>query len=282
MIKNYKEITDFLRKMKFYYDIPLIIISSNGECEYNIIPKIQAYSCGLLAQQLLDDFSEDSVIEYFRVKGWAKPNSKYPVDSFRIAYSMVKYCYPVDYFEYEFEDYFYGMYQELKIFVAEYETKYGKDAYTSIPINYCYEVEIGKHEVIDLKVLAAIYSILGKKQKKRRITIEQIYYRMKGYKSQKVCIQEKGKQMEDEDYHRIRRITIKLASKGFYSRLTYNNRITEYSSYLEPEQLAKYMLAERKGRIEKNNRTKQLQRELNNGVKDFESQFKKVKIKKRQ
>ena len=125
----------------------------------------------------------------------------------------------------------------LAEYINDFKAKYGKDAYCRIGKKVCFETRDGKFKYSLFAVLCAIQSILGKTKLYCRITKERIRYRMQGYKSKPIAKQE----MQDEttllsDRQIGNRITV-LYGKNFFSKFTYAQRQTFYSTRLSDEQL---------------------------------------------
>ena len=82
-------------------------------------------------------------------------------------------------------------YSRLTNFINDYENKYGKDAYIRIGKKLCFETRDGQFDYTLFAILSAIQSNIGKKKKFFRITKDKIRYRMHGYKTKQISIDEK-------------------------------------------------------------------------------------------
>ncbi len=127
--------------------------------------------------------------------------------------------------------------RETKGFVFEYEQKYGTDAFCRIGKNLCLESKAGSFDEIEFRLLCAISSIIGKRAKFKRITKEQLSYRMLGYKNMEALVKESEVKKIRLTNKQIDRIIRVLHAKKFFSKFTYANRQTFYSTTLNDDQL---------------------------------------------
>ncbi len=122
-------------------------------------------------------------------------------------------------------------YDSISTHILNQKLKYGKDSYCRIGKGLCFETSEGKFPYRQFAVLCAIQSILGKKAKFKRITKDRIRFAMHGYKSKQVALTElKGTEKLLSD-RQLGTVIDTLHSKGFFSRFTYANRQTFYSTY---------------------------------------------------
>ncbi len=125
----------------------------------------------------------------------------------------------------------------LNEYVNDFTAKYGKDAYCRIGKKVCFETSNGKFNYSAFTVLCSIQSILGKTKHYCRITKDRIRYRMLGYKSKPIAEQEmQGNTILLSDRQIGSRINV-LYGKNFFSKFTYAQRQTFYSTRLSDEQL---------------------------------------------
>ena len=121
--------------------------------------------------------------------------------------------------------------------INDFTEKYGKDAYCRIGKKVCFETSVGKFNYSAFTVLCAIQSVLGKTKKYCRITKDRIRFRMQGYKSKSIAEQEmKDKTILLTDRQLGNRTEI-LYGKNFFSKFTYAQRQTFYSTRLSDEEL---------------------------------------------
>jgi len=125
----------------------------------------------------------------------------------------------------------------LESFVDSYRSEYGKDAYCRIGKQLCFEVRDGGFDYNLFTVLCAIQSNIGKKKKFFRITKNNIRYRMHGYKTPKIALSENlSTDLLLTDRQIGRKIEL-LNAKKFFSKFTYAQRQTFYSTRLNDEEL---------------------------------------------
>ena len=126
--------------------------------------------------------------------------------------------------------------------INNFTEKYGKDAFCRIGKRICFETKNGQFSYSAFIVLCAIQSILGKTKLYCRITKERIRYRMQGYKSKSIAEQEmRDKTILLSDRQIGNRINI-LYGKNFFSKFTYAQRQTFYSTRLSDEELRKKVI----------------------------------------
>ena len=143
----------------------------------------------------------------------------------------------------------------LNEYINDFIVTYGKDAYCRIGKKVCFETRDGTFNYSAFTVLCAIQSILGKTKQYCRIIKDRIRYRMHGYKTKSIAEQEmKDKTILLTDRQLGNRINI-LYGKNFFSKFTYAQRQTFYSTRLSDEQLrdkvkeSKIYWAERKAGV---------------------------------
>lgn len=127
--------------------------------------------------------------------------------------------------------------REIHNHISKFELKYGKDAYCRVGKGLCFETRDGIFPYRQFAVLCAIQSILGKSKKFKRITKNRIRYAVLGYKSESVAMKEK---INIENLLSDRQIGIiidVLHSKQFFSKFTYANRQTFFSTRLMDKDL---------------------------------------------
>jgi len=125
----------------------------------------------------------------------------------------------------------------LSKFIENYRIKYGKDAYCRLGKSLCFEVKDGRFDYNLFAVLCAIQSNIGKKKKFFRITKKNIRYRMYGYKTQRIAVAEHlSPDLLLTDRQIGRRIEM-LHAKKFFSKFTYAQRQTYYSTRLDDKEL---------------------------------------------
>lgn len=121
--------------------------------------------------------------------------------------------------------------------ISKYEMKHGKDAYCRIGKNLCFEARDGQFPFRQFAIICAIQSILGKTKKYKRITKDRIRYAMWGYKTKAIASNENiSSEILLSDRQLGTAIEI-LHSKKFFSKFTYANRQTFFSTRLSDAEL---------------------------------------------
>lgn len=136
-------------------------------------------------------------------------------------------------------------YEKLSKHISNHQIKFGKDSYCTIGQSICFDTMFGKFPYRQFAVLCAIQSCLGKKAKFKRITKDRIRFALMGFKSRSIAVQSlRG----DEKLLSDRQIGIVidiLHSKGFFSRFTYANRQSFYSTRFKERIEGKYQHSDR-------------------------------------
>jgi len=113
-------------------------------------------------------------------------------------------------------------------FIINFERKHGTDCKVKVHKSLLFEVRDGQFDERMFRVYCAILSIIGNK-KFVRITNSRINYRMLGFKSVEVYYKEKPK-YKPLTARQIKTTTDKLSERNFFSKITYRNRLTFYST----------------------------------------------------
>jgi len=125
----------------------------------------------------------------------------------------------------------------IKNHISTFNFKYGNDSYCRIGKNLLFQVRDWQFPYRQFAVLCAVQSILGKKAKFKRITRDRIRFASLGFKSKQVAFQEiKNGDILLTD----RKIGIAidiLHAKKFFSKFTYANRQTFFSTKLNDKGL---------------------------------------------
>jgi len=134
---------------------------------------------------------------------------------------------------------------KIKEFVEQFELKYGKDAYCRMGRQITFEAISGVLPLRMYLVLAAIHSILGKRNSFLRITYERIAYCMTGFKRKEFAIQENPKQKLLTG-RQIGTCVDKLREKNLIRVFTYNRREKFYSTRIKCEETLRELVAKHK------------------------------------
>ena len=132
---------------------------------------------------------------------------------------------------------------KLKTFVDKFERSHGPDAMVRLRTDLVFEAESGRGITpLELSLLAAIYSIIGRKQGPVRITQDYIHCRALGYKSEAVMAMEisgRGNTEPRLTEWIVRSRLESLRRRRFFVCTTYGRRLTYYSHRMTQKQLEK-------------------------------------------
>lgn len=121
--------------------------------------------------------------------------------------------------------------------IKNYKLKHGKDSFCKVGKALCFETREGQFPYRQFAVLCAIQSVIGKKAKFKRITKDRLRFAMHGYKSKEVALKElKGDVKLLSDRQLGTAIEI-LHAKKFFSKFTYANRQSFFSTRLDDNEL---------------------------------------------
>ena len=142
----------------------------------------------------------------------------------------------LDFFEFTLGNFNFTItqYYDAKKYINNFEEKNGKDSYAAIGLDLVWDC-LGKGFGLEhFKILCAINSILGKRKKYVRITLDRIRYAMHGYRSKAVYNKSnhRSTKMLLSDKQLKNRIDF-LNNKKFFSRFTYARRQTFYSTQIK-------------------------------------------------
>jgi len=158
-------------------------------------------------------------------------------------------------------------YSQMKEFVLDYELKYKTDSYCRIGRQLFYETMEGKFSFREFLVLCAISSKLGKQNSFYRITYEQIGYRMFGYKTKDIALEEK-KDLELFSERQIALSVNLLRMKNLITCITYfrekiySTRIKDENELWHLYRTQKERRAEKKYKVIDKEESKKLQTSL--------------------
>lgn len=124
----------------------------------------------------------------------------------------------------------------LQTYLFNYKSKYGDDAYCRVGKTIFEETKRKVFDESSFKFLCALSSILGKKSLFKRITKEGLAIRMLGFKTKEIYLAEN---CNTKIFSRgqMERLTTRLNERCFFTKFTYSNRITYYSTKLDYEEL---------------------------------------------
>lgn len=139
---------------------------------------------------------------------------------------------------------------ELKTFVSDFEQRHGRDAFVRLRSDLVFEALAGNGVTpVELSLLSAIYSIIGRKQGPVRISREQIICRALGYKSKAVMAKDlptrsDGLKPGIKPFTEwiIRSRIQNLKTRRFFVCSTYGHRQTYYSHRMTQNQLRRAII----------------------------------------
>jgi len=134
-------------------------------------------------------------------------------------------------------------YGPLAEFAKEWEKRHGPDAQVRILGKWVLEAKYELFSYDELAVLAAIYSKIGSKKGPVRITLDEIWWRSLGYKSERVFREETGESCVCRTRRQVRSIIERLHERNFFARITFARRETYYSNRLSLRELAEQVRA---------------------------------------
>lgn len=133
------------------------------------------------------------------------------------------------------------IHDELVAFRDSFERRYGKDPLVRLKTELVFEARNGTGITPrELSVLAAIFSIVGKKQAPVRITQARVRHRALGYKTQAVCEKEISRRRDCAKpltEWQLRSLIECLHTRKFFARTTFGRRLTFYSHRMTDAQL---------------------------------------------
>lgn len=124
----------------------------------------------------------------------------------------------------------------LHAYFFDYKNKYGEDAYCRIGKQILEETKRKIFNEKGFRFLCALSSILGKKSLFKRVTKDMLAVRMLGYKSKYVYEAELSKE-KIISRGQMERIIKKLNEKELFTKFTFGNRVTFYSTKLSSDEL---------------------------------------------
>lgn len=156
----------------------------------------------------------------------------------------------------------------LSQYISNYEFKYGKDSYCRMGKKLCFEARDGIFPYRQFAVLCAIQSIIGKTAKFKRLTKDRIRFALLGYKSKAIAQKEITPEQILLTDRQLGTTIELLHAKKFFSKFTYANRQTFYSTKLNDDQLfeavknSKIYWAKMKANLIDKQRSDEIQSEL--------------------
>lgn len=156
----------------------------------------------------------------------------------------------------------------IKNHISTFNFKYGNDSYCRIGKKLLFETRDGQFPYRQFAVLCAVQSILGKRAKFKRITKDRIRFAALGYKSKQVAFQEL-KSSEKLLTDRQIGVTVDvLHAKKLFSKFTYANRQTFFSTRLDDDGLfeaikdSKIFWAKKKANLMDKQRSNEIKKKL--------------------
>jgi hypothetical protein len=151
-------------------------------------------------------------------------------------------------------DYMRKQHMALAIFRQDYEQRHGSDALVRLKTDLVFEARDGVGIIPrELWVLAAIYSIIGRKQGPVLITQDRIRCRALGYKTQAVMAAELSRREDGakplSDWQ-LRSLLDRLQARKFFARVTYGRRLSYYSHRMTEKELRKAVVEMKTFRFE--------------------------------
>jgi hypothetical protein len=134
----------------------------------------------------------------------------------------------------------------LKTFCHGFEERHGPDARVRLKSSLVFEArDRGGITPRELWVLAAIYSVIGRKQGPVRITQDRIRCRALGYKIQAIMAAELSQRMDGAkplSEWQLRSLLDCLQARKFFARVTYGRRLSYFSHRMSEKELRKAVI----------------------------------------
>ncbi|MCX7874633.1 MAG: hypothetical protein N2321_00545 [Melioribacteraceae bacterium] len=153
--------------------------------------------------------------------------------------------------------------EKVKIFIEEFELRYGKDVYVQIGRTIFRHLLKGKIDFYEFTFICAVNSKVGKKDLYKSATLNEILARMNGLKlinsfnsiynnEEKLIIngQDINKNIFFLNDSKLKRIKNKCAKNEYFVTYTFKNRITYYTTRLTFHELIKAVFHDANKRIE--------------------------------
>lgn len=159
---------------------------------------------------------------------------------------------------------------QLSAFINNFKLKFDKDSYCRVGRKLLFETRDGQFDYRSFSVLCAIQSVLGKSKKFKRITKDRIRYAMLGYKSKAVALSEMSKGTMLLTDRQLGTVIEVLHAKKFFSKFTYANRQTFFSTRLSNDELyqsvknAKIFWAKKKANLMDKQVSSEIKQEIGN------------------
>jgi hypothetical protein len=143
--------------------------------------------------------------------------------------------------------------QTMRRFYDRFQTQNGTDALVRLRRDLVFEARDGKGITPrELAVLAAIYSVIGKKSGPVRITRKTISFRALGYRSEAIARKEYSRRTDGAHFltdWKLRSTLNSLAARKFFIRRTFGRRQTYYTNRLDEAQFCAKLIALKTRRI---------------------------------
>jgi hypothetical protein len=134
----------------------------------------------------------------------------------------------------------------LSNFYGNFQQRHGDDAMVRLKTSLVFEARDGKGITPrELCVLAAIYSVIGRKQGPVLISQNRIRWRALGYKSKQVKVAELPRRKDDAQplsNWQLRSLLDRLQARKFFARVTYGRRLSYYSHRMTETELRKAVI----------------------------------------
>ncbi len=138
-------------------------------------------------------------------------------------------------------------YEALRHFFDKYQARNGTDATVRLRRDFVFEARDAKGMTPrELAVLAAIYSVIGKKRYPVRITRETIIHRALGYRSKEIAMREHSRRSDGAKFFtewKLRCTIDSLAARKFFRQLTYGQRQTFYTNRMDEAEFRAALIA---------------------------------------
>lgn len=135
---------------------------------------------------------------------------------------------------------------ELSIFCSKFVDRHGAEPLVRLKTQFVFEARDGKGlSPRELSILAAIYSVVGRKHGPVLITQARIRRRALGYKNAAVMQLELPQRQDKTSpltVWQLRSLLDKLTTRKFFARSTYANRLTYYSHRMTASALRKAII----------------------------------------
>lgn len=231
-----------MKKPINYFQFPLCTLAfgQNEQERFNAIIDYSIVELGRKAWNRLSSEKQQSYLDKWRGGNGGPPRDFRISDPFHCYVMLGSSIIGVSYSSIES---FRKNHAALRDFHARYTSEHGKDATIRIRRDILFDARDKKKPTYrEFSVLAAIYSVIGSKQKPVRITQQTIRLRALGYKSRaayEAGMYERTDETQPLTDWQLRSTIDRLLELKFFVRSTYARRQSFYSHRMTPARLRK-------------------------------------------